>query len=70
MFPFLVDKNWFEKHWYDNPPRPKRQRFATGATRRTFCIVLLAGSVVVVTQLRSSDRTGETPVGHARILIE
>jgi hypothetical protein len=70
MFPFMVDKNWFEKHWHDNQRRPKRKLLATGPTRLTFCILLLAGGAVVANQLRSSDRAGETPVKHTGSLME
>ncbi len=62
MLPFLVDRNWFEDWWYNNRPRQKRQSPTTRLTRLAVCIVLVVGSAVVASQLRSADITSNAHI--------
>lgn len=42
---FAVDANWYEAHWYREPPNPK-QRFLSSA------VTALRGMIAAVTNLR------------------
>lgn len=54
MFPFLVDKSWFENYWYGDRPRSRRRPFVLGFTRFAICVVLVLGGALAVGQLRSN----------------
>jgi hypothetical protein len=69
MFPFVVNKNWFESYWYNDEPRPKRQTSGMRLARYAVCIALLAGSAVAVSHLGSSERPGHAH-GRTGMLIE
>jgi hypothetical protein len=70
MFPFLVEKNWYENFWYDARSRAKRQTSGARLARFAVCIVLVVGGVVVASHLGSSERSGHSSVGSTGIMIE
>lgn len=70
MFPFLVDKKWFENYWYDTQVRSKRQASAMRLARFAVCIVLVVGSVAVVSHLRSGERTGNAHINRTGSMME
>jgi hypothetical protein len=68
MFPFLVDKSWFESFWYDERVRPKRRPPARSLAGFAVCVVLVLGGAFAVGQLHSSG-TG-AHVAHAHSMME
>jgi hypothetical protein len=68
MFPFLVDKSWFETFWYDERVRPKRRPSARSLARVAVCVVLVLGGAFAVGQLHSSERGAH--VTHAHSMME
>jgi len=67
MLPFLVDKSWFEKYWYDEPPRRKRRPLAMSLTRFAVCVVLVLGGAIAVGQLHSGGRAAHVTRTHVMI---
>jgi hypothetical protein len=65
MFPFLVDRSWFENFWYGERPRAKRRPFTRRLARFAVCVVLVVGGAVAVGQLRSGETSGHVMRAHS-----
>jgi hypothetical protein len=70
MFPFLVDRSWFENFWYRAPVRPKRRPFARSLARFAVCVVLVFGGVLIVGQLHGSGRVSGTHTTRTGSMME
>jgi len=70
MFPFLVDRSWFETYWYGDRFRPRRRPFASSLTRFAVCVVLVLGGALAVGQLRSNGRASNAHIMHAGSMME
>ena len=68
MFPFLVDRSWFETHWYGERVRPKRRPSARGLARFAVCVVLVVGGALAVGELHSSGRAAH--IMHTHSMME
>ena len=70
MFPFLVDKDWFERHWYSERTRPKRRPFAGSLARFAVCFALVFGGVLIVSEFHSSGRVSGTHTTRTGSMME
>ncbi len=65
MFPFQVDPEWYEKHWWSDRPVPEGQSFAGNVVRFAVAAALLAGGGALLNQFKAGhDGGGQQVLEH------